>query len=178
MHVSRRLAPLAVGVICGIAAGAVAGAWARIAMRMVALGVADGVGITTDFTVAGTLAIVISGVVVGAPAGLIYGLVADRLPGPPHWHGLLYAAALLALVGPLFFRIEEFFSAGRVLLFLPPFVLYGIVLGFALTPLRGVVARLPLRVQAAVAFTGLGTGALLLFAAAASVFGLPSGLVM
>lgn len=178
MQASRLLAPLAVGVICGIGAGAVAGLWARIAMRLVAIGVADGVGITPEFTVAGTLAIVISGVVVGAPAGLVYGLVADRLPGPARWRGLLYAAVLLVLVGPFFFRIEEFFSTGRVLLFVPPFILYGLVLSLALVPLRRTVTRMPLGVQAALAVTGLGALGLLAFGVAATILGVAAGFVM
>lgn len=178
MQASRLLAPLAVGVICGIGAGAVAGLCARIAMRLVAIGVADGVGITPEFTVAGTLAIVISGVVVGAPAGLVYGLVADRLPGPARWRGLLYAAVLLVLVGPFFFRIEEFFSTGRVLLFVPPFILYGLVLSLALVPLRRTVTRMPLGVQAALAVTGLGALGLLAFGVAATILGVAAGFVM
>ena len=128
---------LAVGVVCGAAAGALAGVWARAAMRMVALGVADGVGITPDFTVAGSLAIVLSGALIGAPAGLVYGLVADRLPGPTRVRGLLFAGILLVLLGPLFFfGNEEFFSVGRVALFVPPFAIFGALLGIAFVPAR------------------------------------------
>ena len=177
MQASKRLAPLAVGVLCGIAAGAIAGLWARIAMRMVALGVADGVGVGTEFTVPGTLLIVVTGALVGAPAGILYGVVADRLPGPARWRGLLYAALLLVVVGPFFFRIEEFFSRGRVLLFIPPFVLYGAIVGLMLAPVRARIARIPLPAQAFVAVVGLGTTALLVFAIAVSALGLP-GFVM
>lgn len=124
-----------------MAAGALAGLWARIAMRMVALGVADGVGITPDFTIAGTLAIVLGGVIVGAPAGLAYGAVADRLPGPAPLRGLVFAALLLAVIGPFFFRTEEFFSLGRVLLFVPPFAIFGAALGLAFVPVRARYAK-------------------------------------
>ena len=127
---------LAVGVVCGAAAGALAGVWARAAMRMVALGVADGVGITPDFTLGGSLAIVVFGALLGAPAGLVYGLIADRLPGPRSWRGLVFAGILLAIIGPFFFTIEEFFSTGRVLLFLPLFVIFGGALGLAFAPIR------------------------------------------
>jgi len=178
MQASRRLAPLAVGAACGMAAGAVAGLWARVAMRMVAIGVADGVGVRPEFTVAGTLGVVVSGIIMGAPAGLVYALIADRLPGPARWRGLLYALIVLVLIGPFFFRGEEFFSTGRILLFLPPFLLFGIVLALALTPSRAVMDRLPAPVQAAIALTGLGTLALLLFAVFLTLFGLPGGIVM
>ena len=127
----------AVGVMCGIVAGAVAGLAARVAMRMVALGVADGVGITPDFTIAGTLLIVASGMIVGAPTGLVYGLIADRLPGPARVRGLVFAGMLLALVGPFFFLgNEEFFSVGRVALFVPLFAIFGAMLGVAFVPAR------------------------------------------
>lgn len=168
------MTPIATGVGCGIAAGAIAGLWARIAMRLIALGVADRVGVTPEFTIAGTLAIVVTGMVVGACAGLVYGLLADRLPGPARWRGLVYGTLLLGLVGPFFFRIEEFFSTGRVLLFVPPFALYGIVLSIALIPLGRVIGGMPLRVQAALAAFGLGAAGLLLFAVATAVFG-PAG---
>ena len=127
--------------MCGIGAGALAGLWARVAMRMVALGVADGVGITPDFTVAGTLVIVLGGMIVGAPAGLAFGVVADRLPGPASLRGLVFAALLLGVIGPFFFRIEEFFSVGRVLLFVPPFAIFGAALGLAFVPMRARYAR-------------------------------------
>lgn len=168
------MTPVAVGVGCGIGAGAVAGLWARLAMRLVALGVADPVGVAPQFTVAGTLAIVVGGAVVGGAAGLVYGLLAGRLPGPARWRGLVYGALLLVLVGPFFFRIEEFFSTGRVLLFVPPFALYGFVLSIALIPLRRVIAGMPFRAQAALAAFGLGATGLLVFAAAAAAFG-PAG---
>lgn len=178
MQANKLLTPLAVGVACGIAAGAVAGLWARIAMRMVAVGVADGVGVRPEFTVAGTLVIVVTGVIVGAPGGLLYALVADRIPGPPRLRGLVYAGVLLALVGPFFFRIEEFFSTGRVLLFLPPFLLYGLVLGLALLPLRRSAVRWPAGAQLALALTGLATLGLLAFSVIATVFDLAGALRM
>lgn len=170
MQASRLVTPVAVGVGCGIGAGAVAGLWARLAMRLVALGVADPVGVAPQFTVAGTLAIVVGGAVVGGAAGLVYGLLAGRLPGPARWRGLVYGALLLVLVGPFFFRIEEFFSTGRVLLFVPPFVLYGFVLSIALVPLSRIVGRMPFRAQAALAAVGLGAACLILFVIAASIF--------
>lgn len=106
-------------------------------MRMVALGVADGVGITPDFTIAGTLLIVVSGMIIGAPAGLVYGLIADRLPGPVRVRGLVFAGMLLVLVGPFFFLgNEEFFSVGRVALFVPLFAIFGALLGLSFVPAR------------------------------------------
>jgi hypothetical protein len=178
MQANRLVGPLAFGVACGIAAGAVAALWARIAMRMVAIGVADGVGIRPEFTVPGTFAIVLSGMVVGVPAALLYAFVADRIPGPARWRGVLYAGFLLALVGPFFFRIEEFFSTGRVLLFVPPFVLYGIVLGIALAPLRRAAVRWPAGARLLLALTGLATVGVLAFGAVASVIGLAGGFQM
>lgn len=172
MRTNKLLGPIAVGVACGMAAGAVAGVWARIAMRLVAIGVADHVGVLPQFTVAGTLLIVVSGAIVGVPAGLLYTLVADRIPGPARWRGILYAGFLLALVGPFFFRIEEFFSTGRVLLFVPPFVLFGVVLGAARAPLRRVVTQWPVGAQIGLALTGLATLGLLAFGLMASVLGL------
>lgn len=172
MQATKLFGPLAAGVACGITAGAIAALWARIAMRLVAVGVADGVGVRPEFTVAGTLVIVLTGVVVGAPAGLVYALVADRIPGPPRWRGVLYAGVLLALVGPFFFTIEEFFSAGRVLLFVPPFVLFGAALGVALVPLRRTVLRWPTVAQAVLALAGLATLGLLAFSVVATVLGI------
>ena len=178
MQARRLLGPIAVGVACGITSGAVAALWARVAMRMVAIGVADGVGVRPEFTIGGTLAIVLTGMVVGAPAGLLYGVVADRIPGPARWRGVMYAGFLLALVGPFFFRIEEFFSTGRILLFVPPFVLYGIVLGIALAPLRRVIVRWPAGAQLALALTGLATLGLLAFSVIATVLGTAAALQM
>ena len=127
----------AVGLVCGMVAGAVAGLGARVAMRMVALGVADGVGITPDFTITGTLVIVASGMILGAPTGLVYGLIADRLPGPAGMRGLVFAGMLLVLLGPFFFLgNEEFFSIGRVALFVPLFAIFGFMLGIAFVPAR------------------------------------------
>ena len=135
------MARVSAGVLAGLAAGIVAGLGARLAMRMVALGVADGVGITPDFTIGGTLVIVVTGMILGAAAGLAFGLVADRLPGPRPLRGLVFAAILLAVIGPFFFRIEEFFSAGRVLLFLPLFLVFGTALGLMFVPVRTRFAR-------------------------------------
>lgn len=178
MELGRRLAPLSIGVACGMAAGAVAAIWARVAMRMVALGVADNVGVRPEFTLPGTLVILGTGVILGAAAGAVYAVVAGRLPGPARWHGLVFAAILLVVVGPLFFRTEEFFSTGRVLLFIPPFVLFGIVLAVGFAPARRVMSALPNGAQATIALAGLGTFGLLLFTAAATALGINVGFVM
>jgi len=172
------IATLAAGALAGIIAGAVAGIGARSAMRMVADGVADSVGVTTEFTVPGTLAIVISGMLAGAPAGVLFNAIADRLPGPPRLRGLLFGLILLAAIGPFFLRTEEFFSLGRVLLFVPLFPLFGIVLGLAIGQSRSIASRLPSPARTGVAVAAALMIGLVFFAVVAAVFGLPGGLVM
>ena len=134
---------IAQGTIAGIAAGFIAGLGARIAMRLVALGVADGVGVRPEFTIAGTLAIAVVGAIVGVPAGAIYAAVEQRLPGPARARGLMFAALLLVFIGPLFFTNEEFFSSGRLVLFLMLFPVYGLGLGLALPLVQRLAPRVP-----------------------------------
>lgn len=168
----------AIGAIAGLIAGLVTAAAARLAMRMVADGVADGVAVRPDFTVVGTLAIVASGMLIGTPAGVVFNAIADRLPGPPRLRGLLFGLLLLAAVGPFFLRTEEFFSAGRVALFIPLFPLFGLVIGVALAPSRRLVPRLPAAIQAVLGLAGAASVLLVLFVTLASLLGLPAGLVM
>lgn len=141
MGTRRALAAAAGGMLAGMAAGVVTGAAARLAMRMVADGVADGVGVRTDFTVGGTAAILVSGLIVGAPLGLAYVLFAERVPGRPWARGLVFGALALALIGPVFLRTEEFFSLGRVALFAPLFLIFGVAVGLAAAPSRDLVSR-------------------------------------
>ena len=178
MRTGSLLAGAAVGAIAGMVAGIVAAAGARAAMRMVAVGVADGVGVRPDFTLAGTLAIVAAGMFIGTPAGVLYSAIADRLPGPRRLHGLLFGLLLLAAIGPFFLRTEEFFSAGRVLLFAPLFPLFGIVLGLARDPASRLIARFPTGIQTALGLAGTASVLLMLFVAAISLLGLPAGSAM
>ena len=178
MRMGSLLAGAAVGAVAGMIAGIVAAAGARVAMRMVAIGVADGVGVRPDFTLAGTLAIVIAGMLIGTPAGVLFNAVGDRLPGPRRLRGLLFGLLLLVAIGPIFLRTEEFFSAGRVLLFIPLFPLFGVVIGLAHAPIRTRVERLPAGIQTAVGLAGAASVLLVLFVAAASLLGLPGGFVM
>lgn len=172
------IATLAAGALAGIIAGAVAGIGARSAMRMVADGVADSVGVTPEFTIPGTLTIVISGMLAGAPAGALFNAIADRLPGPAQLRGLLFGLILLAAIGPFFLRTEEFFSLGRVLLFVPLFPLFGIVLGLAIEPSRKLASRLPSPARKVLAFAAAVVVGLVLFSIVAAVLGLPGGFVM
>lgn len=172
------LAGAAVGALAGMIAGIVAATGARVAMRMVAVGVADGVGVRPDFSLGGTLAIVIAGMLIGTPAGVVFNAVADRLPGPRRLRGLLFGLLLLAAIGPLFLRTEEFFSIGRVLLFVPLFPLFGIVLGIAREPASRLMTRFPTQIQTAVGLAGAASILLVLFVAAASLLGLPAGFMM
>jgi hypothetical protein len=109
---------------------------------MVADGVADGVGVRTDFTLAGTAVILVSGLIVGAPLGLVYALIADRMPVLPAARGLVFGALALAVIGPVFLRTEEFFSLGRIALFAPLFLIFGIAIGLAIAPSRRLVSRI------------------------------------
>jgi hypothetical protein len=152
----------AAGALCGIAAGIVTGAAARIAMRMVADGVPDGIGQRPDFTLLGTLAIVGAGAVAGAGVGILFELTHDGLPGPRRLRGLVFAAALLALVGPLFFlgSADEFITTQRVILFSLLFPIYGAAAGLALPVCRQLAARLDRRARLLLALVGLGSGLL------------------
>lgn len=159
-------------------AGAAAGFGARVAMRMVADGVADGVGVRPEFTLAGTLAIATAGMLAGMPTGVLYNAVADRLRGPAIVRGLLFGLALLAVIGPFFLRTEEFFSLGRVMLFLPLFLLFGTIIGIALGPSRALMPRLPVPVQALTGLAAAGVAVLAAFTLVMNALGLPRGVVM
>jgi len=169
---------LSVGAAAGMTAGAVSGLGARAAMRMVADGVADGVGVRPDFTLAGTLAIVVSGMLAGAPIGVLFNTVADRLRGPAVARGLLFGLVLLGAIGPFFLRTEEFFSLGRVMLFVPLFLVFGLVLGLALGPSRAVMPRLPIGIQAMAGLAAAGMAVLFGFALVMTALGLPGAFVM
>ncbi len=136
-----------IGALSGLAAGAVTALAARVAMRMVADGVPDGIMQRPDFTLAGTAVIVVIGMLVGAPAGVLYGALAGRLAGPAGLRGASFGVLCLATVGPVFLTTDEFFTVGRVILFAPLFVLFGIVLGLARPPGRSLAARLPVPAQ-------------------------------
>jgi hypothetical protein len=172
------LGAASVGALAGITAGVLTGASARIAMRMVADGVVDAVGRTPEFTVGGTLAIVFAGALVGAPLGVLYTVLARRLPGPAPVRGMLFGLACLAVIGPFFLRTEEFFSAGRIVLFALLFPLFGLVLGLVVPPSRAVASRLPLAAQGVLAFAALASAAAALIGLASAVLGSGGGLAM
>jgi hypothetical protein len=178
MRTREWIAFLSAGAAAGMIAGAAAGLGARAAMRMVADGVADGVAVRPDFTLAGTLAIVIFGALAGAPLGVLFNSLADRLRGPAAVRGLLFGVALLALIGPVFLRTEEFFSVGRVALFIPLFLVFGAVLGLALGPARSFMPRLPVPLQAIAGLAAAGTALLVGFGLVMTALGLPGAFVM
>ena len=178
MRMRERIATISAGAAAGMVAGAVAGLGARAAMRMVADGVADGVGVRPDFTLAGTLAIVFFGMLAGAPVGVLYNAIADRLRGPAVARGLVFGLASLAAIGPFFLRTEEFFSLGRVALFIPLFLLFGIALGIATGPSRRFMPRLPVPIQALAGIAATGTAVLIGFALVMTALGLPGVFVM
>ena len=157
MSKRRALATACVGLLAGFFAGIVTGAGARVAMRMVAMGVADGVGVRPEFTIEGTASILVACAVVGAEFGVVYMIVAGRLPVPRQLAGLTFGVVLLVVFGPFFLINEEFFSAGRVLLFALLFPAFGVALSLAMAPSRWFVER----------FNGPTDSALDLFAFAA-----------
>ena len=157
------IARIAAGVVAGIVAGVIAGLGARLAMRLVALGVADGVGITPEFTIAGTLAIALSGAIAGAPFGAIYAVVEERLRRPARARGLMFATLMLVFLGPLFFSSEEFFSTGRLVLFLTLFPIYGLALGIMLPIAARIARRMPIDAQRLLALIALAGAGLVLF---------------
>ena len=175
MRLRERVAVVSAGAAAGMLAGALTGLGARAAMRMVADGVADGVAIRPDFTVAGTLAIVLFGALLGAPLGVLYNAVADRLPGPARLRGIVFGLAGLAAIGPFFLRTEEFFSIGRVMLFVPLFVLFGVAIGIAIGPSRSLMPRSPTPVQVLASLAAATTVVLLAFTFVLNVLGLPGG---
>jgi hypothetical protein len=159
--VREALTRAAIGALAGMLAGAVAGIGARVAMRMVADGVADGVGVRATFTPEGTAAIIVFGIVIGAPFGVLFGAIAERLPGPEWLRAPMYGLLCLAVMGPVFFvGNEEFFSTGRVALFASLFLIYGIALGVALAPSRRIAVALPLAAQVLLALIALAGGGL------------------
>jgi hypothetical protein len=167
--------PIAGGAIAGVIAGIAAGIGARVAMRMVALGYADASMQVPEFTPAGTTAILITGTVVGAPAGVIFERTLRSLPGPRSLRGLLFGTILLLTLGPLFFfgTEGEFFSNGRIALFVPLFLLYGIVIGVALGPATDLARWLPSPARAALAFAAIAGGAFVAF----GIFGIITGAI-
>jgi hypothetical protein len=157
----RLLARASAGALAGIAAGLVAGAGARVAMRMIAIGVADGFDRGAEFTVAGTVLIVLLGAISGAAFGVVYEAIADRLPGPLAVRGLIFGLLALATLGPIFFANEEFFSAGRTLLFASLFPTVGVTLGLVLGPSRRIATGLPLVAQGIAALIAVSSGVLM-----------------
>jgi hypothetical protein len=78
----------------------------------------------------------------------------------------------------VFLRTEEFFSLGRVLLFVPLFPLFGIALGVAIDPSRRFVSLLPSPARASIALAAALMAGLVLFGIVAPALGLDGGFVM
>jgi hypothetical protein len=97
---------------------------------------------------------------------------------PARLRGLLFGVILLAAIGPFFLRTEEFFSLGRVLLFVPLFPLFGIALGVAIDPSRRFVSLLPSPARASIALAAALMAGLVLFGIVAPALGLDGGFVM
>lgn len=157
----ERIEALAAGGLAGIVAGAAAGLVARFAMRLVALGVADAGMQVPIFTLGGTLAIVVSGAVAGAPLGALYALISRRIPGPARWRGLTFGLIALVVTGPVFFGgNDEFFSQGRVVVFVAVFPVFGVALGLLEATARRIAASLVVPLRLALVLVAAGGAAL------------------
>lgn len=180
---TRAVFNLAAGALCGVAAGLVTGVAARAFMRMVADGVVDEVRAVPLFTVEGSAAILVSATIAGAPLGALYAVTYRVLPGRALGRGALFGAALLALLGPLFFFGTPsefgfpFAHLTRVALFALLFLVFGVTAGVAMEPAARLARRLPGPVRGALALLAVAGGMLVaagtvsLGGAAADVYG-------
>lgn len=133
---------IAACVLAGTLLGLCAGAVARVAMRAVALLV----GLEPSFTVAGTLGIMILGLFAGAGGGLLFIALHRPLARLRQWGGLIFGAALTALLIVPLFGIGQEEAPGVSPLAIPALfawipLLYGVLMAPAALRLRGRLAR-------------------------------------